>query len=147
MQNLKTIDWTIYNYFKDKFKEDPNKWLSKQEILADNKELLNESGATSHDICSTLNNIRLKLNKACHEGQISHLILLYRGKFKIAANYEEAQQYLYQDYKVGIKRIVRYYENMRVLKRDGQGKLIDCKGNVITEKSLAKRFNEVFNVQ
>lgn len=146
MINLKTIDWKIYNYLKDQFKADPKRWLSKQEILDDNPALLKESGATSHDICSSLNSIRLKLNKACHEGQISHLILLHNGNFKIAADLEEAKQYLYKDYIIGIKRIVRYYENMQVLKRDGQGKLIDCKGNIITEESLAKRFNDVFNV-
>lgn len=146
MTNLTTIDWSIYNYLKDKFKEDPNQWLSKEQILNDNSELLNASNSTSHDVCSALNLIRLKLNKACHEGLISHLILLHKGSFKIAANQEEAQKYLYKDYEIGIKRIVRYYENMRVLKRDGQGKLIDCKGNVITEESLAKRFNDVFNV-
>ena len=146
MVNLKTIDWTIYKYLKNRFKEDPTKWISKEEILADNGALLKESCATSHDICSSLNLIRLKLNKACNEGQISHLILLHNSKFKIAANIEEAQTYLKKDYEIGIKRIVRYYENMNVLKRDGQGKLIDCKGNVIDENSLAKRFNDVFNV-
>lgn len=143
---LNSLDWKIYNYLKDKFKENPNRWISKKEILENNKELLKESDTTSHDICSTLNNIRIKLNKACHEGQISHLILLDKGHFKIAANKEEAEQYLKKDYRIGIKRIIRYYENMKVLTRDGQGKLIDCKGNVITEESLAKRFHEVFNV-
>ena len=143
---LNSLDWKIYNYLKDKFKENSNRWISKKEILENNKELLKESGTTSHDICSTLNNIRIKLNKACHEGQISHLILLDKGHFKIAATKEEAEQYLKKDYRIGIKRIIRYYENMKVLTRDGQGKLIDCKGNVITEESLAKRFHEVFNV-
>lgn len=146
MVNLRSLDWKIYNYLKDRFKEDPTQWVSKQEILDDNPALLNESEATSHDICSNLNLIRLRLNKACNEGQISHLILLHNSKFKIAANVEEAKKFLYKDFETGIKRIVRYYENMNVLKRNGQGKLIDCKGNVIDETSLAKRFNDVFNV-
>ena len=143
---LTTVDWAIYNYLKEQFKMDPKRWLSKKEILEDNADILKGNGETSHDICSTLNLIRLKLNKASHEGQLSHLILLHNGSFKIAADMEEAKAYLYKDYKLGIKRIVRYYENMKVLRRDGQGKLIDCKGNVITEESLAKRFNDVFNV-
>lgn len=145
MINLTTIDWTIYNYLKVKFKEDPTQWISKKQIIEDNP-VLKESKTTSHDICSSLNSIRLRLNKASNEGQISHLILLHNSKFKIAANVEEAKQYLYKDYKIGIKRIIRYYENINVIKRDGQGKLIDCKGNVIDEKSVAKRFNDVFNV-
>lgn len=147
MIKLTTTEWTVYNYLKAKFKEDPNKWVTKREILEDNESVLSASkGETSHDICANLNAIRIKLNKACHEGQLSHLILLHNSSFKIAANLEEANKYLYKDYEIGIKRIIRYYENMRVLKRDGQGKLIDCKGNVITEESLAKRFNDVFNV-
>lgn len=146
MVNLKTIDWKIYNYLKDRFKEDPTKWISKEEILEDNPTLLKEGAATSHDICSSLNLIRIRLNKACNEGQISHLILLHKSKFKIAASYSEAQAYLKRDLDIGIKHIVRYYENMNVLKRNGQGKLIDCKGNVIDDDSLAKRFIDVFNV-
>lgn len=146
MINLTTIDWTIYNYLKDKFKEDPTKWISKKQIIEDNPTLLSESKTTSHDVCSTLNSVRIRLNKASNEGQISHLILLHNSKFKIAGNIEEAKKYLYKDYEIGIKRIVRYYENMKVLKRNGQGKLIDCKGNVIDDKSLAKRFEDVFNV-
>lgn len=146
MVNLKTIDWKIYNYLKDRFKEDPTKWISKEEILEDNPTLLKEGAATSHDICSSLNLIRIRLNKACNEGQISHLILLHKSKFKIAASAKEAQEYLKRDLDIGIKHIVRYYENMNVLKRNGQGKLIDCKGNVIDDDSLAKRFIDVFNV-
>lgn len=146
MVELKTIDWTIYEYLKKKFKEDPTQWLSKQQILEDNPILTFASGETSHDICSNLNRIRLRLNKACNEGQISHLILLSNSRFKIAANEQEAKEFLYKDFEVGIKRIIRYYENMKVLNRNGQGKLIDCKGNVIDDKSLAKRFNDVFNV-
>lgn len=145
MINLTTLDWTIYNYLKDQFKADPNKWISKEEILHDNP-ILRESKKTSHDICSALNNIRLRLNKASNEGQISHLILLHNSHFKIAANTEEAKKYLIRDYKNGIKLLTRYYQNIKVLKLDGQGKLIDCKGNVIDEQSLAKRFNDVFNV-
>ena len=146
LTTLTPLDWKIYTYFKEQFKADPTRWLSKQTILNDNQELLSASGETSHDICASLNSIRLKLNKACNEGQIHHLILLNKGCFKIAANYDEAKEYLYKDYEIGIKRIVRYYENMNVLKRNGQGKLIDCKGNVITEESLAKRFYDMFNV-
>lgn len=146
MINLTSEEWSIYNYLKKKFKENPNNWVSKVEILNDNRSILNESCSTSHDICSRLNQIRIRLNKACSEGQLSHLILLHKGYFKIAADQEEAKEYLYTDYKIGIRRIIRYYENMKVLKRDGQGKLIDCKGNVITEESLAKRFNDAFNV-
>ena len=146
MTDLKTIDWQVYNFLKTGFRSDPKRWFSKQELLDAIPSLSKESGATSHDICSTLNAIRIKLNKASSEGQLSHLILLNKGSFKIAANFDEAKEYLSADYKVGIKRLIRYYENMKVLKRDGQGKLIDCKGNVITEESLAKRFNDVFNV-
>ena len=147
MIKLTTTEWTVYNYLKAKFKEDPNKWVSKQEILEDNESVLSASkGETSHDICANLNAIRIKLNKASHEGQLSHLILLHNSRFKIAANAEEAKRYLYKDYQIGIKRLIRYYQNINVLENDGQGRLIDRKGNVITEESLAKRFNDVFNV-
>lgn len=146
MISLNTLDWNVYTYLKHSFKDDPKRWVSKQELLEGIERLRQSKSETSHDICSSLNSIRLRLNQAANEGQLSHLVLLNNGKFKIAADLDEATEHLKKDYNIGIKRLVRYYENMRVLKRDGQGKLMDCKGNIITEESLAKRFNDVFNV-
>ena len=137
-------DWQIYRYFEKKAKEEPNKWLTKDEIIKDNANILSISKSSAHDICSKLNQIRLKLNSASNQGVLSHLILLNNNKMKMATSREEAETYLYRDYKIGIKRLVRYYKNMKVIQEDGQGRLIDRKGNVITEDSLAKRFNEVF---
>ena len=146
MITLNKLDWDVYNYLNASFRSDPKRWVSKQELLDSIETLSKSKGATSHDICSSLNLIRIKLNQAANEGQLSHLVLLAKGNFKIAADMQEATEHLKKDYEIGIKRLVRYYKNIQVLKRNGQGKLIDCKGNVITEESLAKRFNDVFNV-
>lgn len=147
MIKLKTLDWKVYNYLKAEFKKDNTLWISKKQLLESIPELRANSKATTHDVCSSLNTIRLRLNKACSDGQLSHLVLLKDSCFKIAKDREEAKENFERDRKIGIQRLVRYYENIGVLNRDGQGKLIDCKGNVITDESLAKRFNDVFNVK
>lgn len=146
MIKLTSEDWKFYNYLLSKHSENSNMWLSKEEIIKDNPDIFVRND-TSHDMCARANCMRLKLNKAVAEGQLNHLILLNDSKFKLASNKEEANQYFYKDYEIGIKRLVRYYENMGVVRHNGDGKLIDCKGNPITEDSLAKRFNEVFTFE
>ena len=143
---LKSLDWKVYEYLKNKFKLDPNHWVSKEEFLMDIEELRDRGGSTSHDSCSILNSIRIKLNRASSQGLLSHIILLDNDCFKIAQSKEEAEQYLKRDLNNGLKLIVRYYQNLKVIKEDGQGRLLDRKGNVISEDSLAKKFNDVFNV-
>jgi hypothetical protein len=144
MIRLHTKDWKVYNYLLHKAALDMNYWVSKEEIIQEFPELFTSSDATSHDVCSTLNAIRLRLNKARAEGQLTHLVLLDNHKFKLATSEEEVEKYCKRDKENGIKLLVRYYQNIGVLKTNGQGKLIDCKGNVIDENSLAKRITEPF---
>lgn len=145
---LEPIEWYFYNYLEKAFKENgADYWVSKAEMM---EYLSNEKDfyltSSSHDLCPKLNSIRLKLNKARHAGIISHLVLLHNDCFKLAKDADEAKQYSFKDYKLGLMHLVRYYQNIGVLTEDGQGKLIDCKGNVISDETLAKRFNEAFNI-
>lgn len=119
-------------------------WLTKEDIIDALPQHFNKGDETSHDVCSTLNTIRLKLNRAAHEGIINHIVLLNNNSFKIATSKEEAEKYCKRDFDNAMKLLVRYYQNIGIIKRDGQGRLIDCNGNVITEESFAKRYYTVF---
>lgn len=142
---LTETDKAVFDFLLEGFKSDPNKWYSKEEIL-DGVKTLKDSKPTSHDICSSLNLIRIRLNRGCSLGLVNHIVLLSRSCFKIAKDKEEAKWYLKKDYRVGIKHLVRYYENTNVLKRNGQGVLFDPNGNPIDENDTEAMFRMIFAI-
>ena len=144
MKTLTPKDYEVYRYLEQVYLNDKERWVSKEEIMYVLPELFNKSDATSHDICSTLNAIRIRLNENAYNGVINHIVLLTNNCFKLAKDREEAERFCKRDYDNAMKLLTRYWHNIGVIKQDGQGKLIDCRGNVIDENSLAKRFYEPF---
>lgn len=144
VKELNEKDKQVYRYLESRFVNDPDEWVSKIEIINDLEHLFGKTDATSHDICSTLNLIRIRLNNAASYGLVEHIILLDNNKFKIAKDKEEAKKYCQKDYDNAMKLIVRYWLNIGVIKRDGQGRLFDSEGNPVDENSLAKPFYSSF---
>lgn len=137
---LKTKEWAFYKLLES----DPKKWWSKEEIISQVPDYELNKNETSHDICAALNTARLKLNNACSSGIISHYVLLDNNSFKLA-NEEEMNEEIKKMEKNLWKLYIRYLGAKGVIKLNNQGKIIDCKGKVIEEDSLAKRFYEPFN--
>lgn len=137
-------EYEVYRYLEQVAIEDSNKWVSKEELIAKFPQYFIK-GEDSHDICSTLNMVRLHINEARAAGKVSHLVLLNNHQFKIAADKDETKDFIQKDFNNAMKLLKRYWQNMGAIKEDGQGKLIDCNGNVITEESLAKRFQMPFD--
>lgn len=137
-------DYAVYRYLEQVAEENPDKWVSKEELINEFPQYF-VKGEDSHDICSTLNMVRLRINQARAAGKVSHLVLLKNHQFKLAISKDEAEKSIQKDYNNAMKLLKRYWQNMGAIKEDGQGKLIDCNGNAITEESLAKRFQMPFD--
>jgi hypothetical protein len=137
-------DYAVYRYLEQVAEENPNKWVSKEELINEFPQYF-VKGEDSHDICSTLNMVRLNINRARASGKVSHLVLLKNHQFKLAVSKDEAEKSIQKDYNNAMKLLKRYWQNRGAIKEDGQGKLIDCNGQVITEESLAKRFQMPFD--
>jgi hypothetical protein len=144
MVQLKEKDYALYRLLEVQAKDYPNTWLSKEELISRLPYHFQKKEGT-HDICAELNNSRLRLNKARAEGRLSHVVLLKSHKFKLATSREELEEYAKRDFINGLKLLKRYWQNIGAIREDGQGKFIDCRGNIIDDDSLAKRFNEPFN--
>lgn len=142
--NLKPIEWQVYRYLEQKAKEDCNLWVTKEELLTQFPQL--EKGKTNHDECAELNVIRIHLLEALKRNMISHAVLVKSNTFKIATNESELNSQIDKELEKGIKHFIRAYVMKNKLRLDGQGKFIDCNGKVIDEKSLAKKFNNLFEV-
>lgn len=66
-------------------------------------------------------------------------------KLEVLSKGKEAEKSIQKDYNNAMKLLKRYWQNRGAIKEDGQGKLIDCNGQVITDESLAKRFQIPFD--
>lgn len=146
MTELKEQDLALYRLLEIINGYEPSRWLSKEELLEMLKNHFVKSEGT-HDICADFNTSRLRLNKARAEGnpKIRCLILLKSHRFKIASNKEEVEKYCKRDLNNALKLLKRYWQNMGVIKEDGQGRLLDANGNVIDDDSLLERFYDPFN--
>lgn len=137
-------EYEVYRYLEQVACDDPTRWVSKEELIAKFPQYFIK-GEDSHDICSTLNLVRLRINEARAAGKVSHLVLLKDHHFKLCISREEAEEHINKDFNNAMKLLKRYWQNMGTIKEDGQGKIIDCNGNIITDESLAKRFQMPFD--
>lgn len=137
-------EYEVYRYLEQVACDDPTRWVSKEELIAKFPQYFIK-GEDSHDICSTLNLVRLRINEARAAGKVSHLVLLKDHHFKLCISREEAEEHINKDFNNAMKLLKRYWQNMGTIKEDGYGKLIDCNGNVITDESLAKTFQMPFD--
>lgn len=139
-------EYEVYRYLEQVACEDPTKWVSKEELINEFPQFF-VKGEDSHDICSTLNLVRLRINEARAAGKVSHLVLLKDHHFKLCVSREEAEEHIGKDFSNAMKLLKRYWQNMGAIREDGQGKIIDCNGNIITDESLAKRFQAPFEYE
>ena len=136
---LKPIEWKVYRYLEEQAEKDPTRWITKRELMIAFPEL--ESGKTNHDECAALNSTRLWLLEALKRDMISHIVVLKNNCFKLAAR--DDQEYAEQkELNKALNHFKRYWAMKKVIKLDGQGRIIDKNGKVIDDKSLAKRLND-----
>ena len=67
-----------------------------------------------------------------------------QGDIKFAKDDAEAEQYAERLYQRAMTPLIEYSIIKRKIRRDGQGRLISGRGEVIDEKSLANKFWESF---
>lgn len=144
MENFKlTPEYRVYRYLETVFSYEPDRWIPKQTLVDVFPNIFTKSDSTSHDICSTLNAMRLRINEAASQGIINHIVLLNNNHFKIAKNKEEAEKYCKKDYDKAMKLLVRYYQNIGVIKKNGQGVFINEYGDTIDVIKFLDPFAEL----
>jgi hypothetical protein len=72
------------------------------------------------------------------------LIRNAQGDIKFAKDDAEAEEYAKRLYQRAMTPLIEYSIIKRKIRRDGQGRLISGRGDVIDEKSLANKFWESF---
>ena len=131
---MTTRQWKLYNLLKT----EPDKWFSQKEI-ADAVEGY-EYKERANDRCPTIRDDKNEINASL---EVDKIIVMKNYKFKIGTK----EEYL-EERKKHVRRLKQQVKIIQdfdfKVNRDGHGKLISNKGEVIDEKSKARRFFETF---
>lgn len=136
---IETRQWDLYNYLVKCFKENPNRWVSPEEINANVEGYIWDDKAYDH--CKGIRNDKKYINSM---DELDHLIVMKDRCFKIGtrdeviAERDEHQRRLINQ----AKEIANFN---RKYKLDGQFKLLDNRGNEMTD--MAKPYRETFMTQ
>lgn len=133
---IATRQWSLYNYLNKCFEENPGRWVSPKEIYNNVSGYIWDDKA--YDKCKGIRNDKKFINSQL---EIDQLIVMKDRNFKIATK-EEAMEEIGQHYRRLIEQRKEIDNMQRKYKLDGQFKLLDNRGNEMTDN--AKPYRETF---
>ena len=135
--------WRLYNFLKFTAQVHPDKWVSHEEICEalPNDFKMNHI-AVKKKCCSTIQKQVIDINSS---DEIEKIIMHKNQTYKLAASQEEAFDFIKNKllYK-GCRILERYWQLHDKIFKDGQGKLLSVRGDVIDEESRARPYVEAF---
>lgn len=136
-QLISTRQWALYNYLNKCFEENPNRWVSPEEIYNNVPGYIWDYKA--YDKCKGIRNDKKFLNSQDEKDKI---IVMRDRNFKIATQ-EEAKYEIGQHYRRLIEQRAEIDNMKRKYKLDGYFKLLNNRGEEMTEN--CKPYRETFN--
>lgn len=134
---IATRQWALYNYLDKCFKEDPARWISPREIYNNVPGYIwNEK---AYDKCQAIRDDKKFLNS---QDEVDQLIVMKDRYIKIGTK-EEVIQERDEHLKRLINQAVQIKNFNHKYRLDGQFKLLDNRGNEMTEN--AKPYRETFS--
>lgn len=140
---MNTTEWRLYNFLKDQAEIDPNRYITQEEICEALPDLfkMNHLAMKKH-CCSTIQIHVIKINQS---SEIEKIILYKNQTYKLAANREEADEFLKKKlYNKALRLLYRYSILNDKVNSDGQGKIISNKDHVIDAESKARNYVETY---
>lgn len=138
---LNTRQWALYNLIKQRTLEGVRTTCADIcEALPEHYQL-NKNQTHHYSNCPVIYKDCEELNLS---SEIEKVIITDNNDFHIAKSEEEAMEYAVKLAKRAAHRFKRYWAIADKCAKDGQGKLVSCHGDEITEESNARRFVEAF---
>lgn len=140
---LRPREWALYKYLRQVAIEDPTRWVSHKEICTALPELFTLNHLACKKLCSSsIQKVVIAINDSPY---IEKIILYDKQMYKLASCSEEAQKFLNDKLlDKGARIISRYWKLSNKVAKDGQGKLLSTRGDLIDERSKARRFVETY---
>lgn len=142
---LSTRQWKTYNLIKKNTLE--GKATTQKEIVDNYPYPTYEDGYkwqesnNTSDHCTTIWSDVEELN---FSPEIEKVIIVNKFTYKLAESREEAEKFAHKYFSAGIKKLKRHWNIIHKIENDGQGKIISAHGDVIDEKSKARRYYETY---
>ncbi len=143
-KKLTPRQWATYNLIKDASSRGVK--VSIEEIVANYHESAHKGGYSlstgvgSHDICCAVWQDVTALNAST---EVEKIIIIDDFTYRLATE-EEAEAYYAELRTKALRALQRAFAIKKKIRKDGQGKLISCQGEAITEDSKARPFVEAF---
>lgn len=140
---MNSTRWKLYNFLKQQAIENPNHWVTHEEICrAMPDEFTMNHLACQKKCCSS---IQLNVIEINNSDEIEKIIMYRNQSYKLATSEEEAINFVKTKllYK-GCRILSRYWQLLDKIMSNGQGKLLSTRGNVIDEESRARPYVEAF---
>lgn len=146
MDKLNRVDWAVYNAIKEggvltqkKLCQVVNETLGYKALNYLDK-ATNCKNDRKGDHCKNLLYIVRKINKS---PEVEKIIVIKNYCYFLGSE-EQCMAYYRQLTERAITMFKKANAVWRKIKKDGQGKLVSCHGDEITEKSEARRFVEAY---
>lgn len=141
-KKLNSKQWRLYNFIK--FITEQGRWTDKKEICTELNDLY--SLQTTKNETSEINNcpaIYQDIKAINNSDEIEKIIIVDSNKIYLGSE-QQCYDYAEKLKAKAIKLLKRSWTIHSKAISDGQGKIISCQGNVITEESKARDFVEAF---
>lgn len=137
---LNTRQWDLYRYVRQRTL-DGLKTTCKDICLAFPEHYRLTESKSNRSNCPT---IYEDCEALLLSAEVEKVIIPDNNDFHIARSEEEAMEYAGKLAMRGAHRFKRYWAIKDKCKSDGQGKIVSCHGDQITDESQARRFVEAF---
>lgn len=140
---MNKTQWKLYNFLKKSAMKDPNHWVTHEEIC----DALPEEFFLNHRACrkKCCSSIQMNIIKINNSKEIEKIIMYKNQSYKLAINREEAIEFVKTKLlNKGCRILKRYWQLFDKISKDGQGKLLSTRGDVIDEESKARPYVEAF---
>lgn len=135
--------WKLYNFLKITAQKYPDKWVTHEEICEALPNDFKMNHVAIKKKCSSM--IQRQIIEINSSREIEKIIMYRNQSYKLATSQEEALEFVNNKllYK-GCRILKRYWQLRDKIMKDGQGKLLSTRGDVIDEESKARPYVEAF---
>lgn len=140
---LNSTNWALYNFLKTKTNDNPNHWVTHGEICS----ALPMDFSMNHQACKKIccSKIQRHIIEINESNEIEKIILYKNQSYKLATSNEEAESFIKEKLLIkGCRILKRYWQILDKINKDGQGKILSSRGDIIDESSKTRRFVESF---
>ncbi len=140
---MNTKQWRLYNFLKNKSQENPEHWVTHEEICKELPDLFSLNHKAINKMCSS--HIQQHILKINEDIGIEKIIMYKNQSYRLAKDSSEAFDFIRNKLFIrGLRHLKRYWTLLDKIRNDGQMKLLSNRGDIIEKDSRARDYFETY---